>query len=902
MGWKFNPFTLSLDNTGSGGGGTPGGANTNVQFNNSGSFGGDSNFIWDNTNKALGVAITGSPLGKVHAKGTTPPDRPASVTVALGSYGLGFAYDTAGTVDYRVYSRENGIFSNNYRNNTLAIPDANWQPSSTYAAMSNIALGNYDESSYPSIYKLYAVYTGFVGQPTSVGFAPDLAPTGLNGAYNGPQGSPGYEATGQTIDFRVVTVYGTQYTSQPATFQYIDSLADNSYFYLDFSWTNPSGSTPDAVYIQRDTGSGFVDYIDVTAFTSFTDANTDWINGDPLSGFSSPINFDVEIFFNPPTLATDFVEFLIVDETRVEYITALDTDLSLVDNGTGWTAGTPTLDPFVTYEIDVSWATVTGVDDYRVVAANTGDGKNYNYYRDVTAPTVSFTDDDTGWTGPGTVTLTPNSGFAFYAEESDSYYGGRAIFERNTTAPTNTDVDMFFILNNTNASGVSKIGFSTNSSMKTVVSSNQFGYLLFKTQHNASSYIGFNAGNTGLSDSTPVLAVQSSGVGIFNATPTSALSASLQIFNNSASKIGLIVRGTTSQSGDLITVQNVGGATLFNVTSDGKITVNSNQAATGSSIFKGSATQNLLNIGHNSNAIAIGTNPESGVQLKIESLNAANNMLVLKGAASQTGNLFDAKDDAENILFSLLQDGRIQAPDGSASSPTYSFLNGINSGLFFSSGTTAIGFATSGTERMRVVGQGLGLFRTNVSAKLHIAGGSTSSSSAPIKIESGPLMTVPESGAIERLTDKLHFTLSTGTARKEITLNDAALTSGRVPFVTTNGRLTDDADMTFATDTLTVTKHKIGSSGTAMDGVFSATATLDFPSIAPNDTHVLTMTVTGAATGDVVVLGAPSTIESDLLWDGFVSSANTVSVRLHNSSGGSIDPASATWRATVISF
>ena len=32
------------------------------------------------------------------------------------------------------------------------------------------------------------------------------------------------------------------------------------------------------------------------------------------------------------------------------------------------------------------------------------------------------------------------------------------------------------------------------------------------------------------------------------------------------------------------------------------------------------------------------------------------------------------------------------------------------------------------------------------------------------------------------------------------------LTSGRVPFATTNGRLTDDADMTFATDTLTVTK------------------------------------------------------------------------------------------------
>lgn len=37
---------------------TPGGANTQVQFNNSGAFGGDSNFDWDNTNKRLGIGTT----------------------------------------------------------------------------------------------------------------------------------------------------------------------------------------------------------------------------------------------------------------------------------------------------------------------------------------------------------------------------------------------------------------------------------------------------------------------------------------------------------------------------------------------------------------------------------------------------------------------------------------------------------------------------------------------------------------------------------------------------------------------------------------------------------------------------------------------------------------------------
>jgi len=83
-------------------------------------------------------------------------------------------------------------------------------------------------------------------------------------------------------------------------------------------------------------------------------------------------------------------------------------------------------------------------------------------------------------------------------------------------------------------------------------------------------------------------------------------------------------------------------------------------------------------------------------------------------------------------------------------------------------------------------------------------------------------------------------------------------------------------------------------------GFITDTATLDFPSISSNHSEELTMTVTGAATGDIVMLGAPSAIESDLTWCGYVSAADTVTVRLHNSSGGSVNPASATWRATVI--
>jgi hypothetical protein len=64
---------------------------------------------------------------------------------------------------------------------------------------------------------------------------------------------------------------------------------------------------------------------------------------------------------------------------------------------------------------------------------------------------------------------------------------------------------------------------------------------------------------------------------------------------------------------------------------------------------------------------------------------------------------------------------------------------------------------------------------------------------AGLKIASAPLLLTPEAGAFERLADSLYLTISTGTARKPVVLADSALTSGRIPFATTNGRLFEDS-------------------------------------------------------------------------------------------------------------
>lgn len=81
--------------------------------------------------------------------------------------------------------------------------------------------------------------------------------------------------------------------------------------------------------------------------------------------------------------------------------------------------------------------------------------------------------------------------------------------------------------------------------------------------------------------------------------------------------------------------------------------------------------------------------------------------------------------------------------------------------------------------------------------------------------------------------------------------------------------------------------------------MLTATATLDFASIAAGAVGTLTATVTGAATGDFAVAAPPGNLTAGLVFCAFVSAANTVTIRIVNGTAGAIDPASATWGITV---
>lgn len=89
--------------------------------------------------------------------------------------------------------------------------------------------------------------------------------------------------------------------------------------------------------------------------------------------------------------------------------------------------------------------------------------------------------------------------------------------------------------------------------------------------------------------------------------------------------------------------------------------------------------------------------------------------------------------------------------------------------------------------------------------------------------------------------------------------------------------------------------------GVTVTAVLTATATINFPSIAAGATADSTaLTVVGAAVGDAVFVGVPAGIEAGIMVTGFVSAAGAVTVRAANVTAGAIDPASGSFRVVVI--
>lgn len=93
--------------------------------------------------------------------------------------------------------------------------------------------------------------------------------------------------------------------------------------------------------------------------------------------------------------------------------------------------------------------------------------------------------------------------------------------------------------------------------------------------------------------------------------------------------------------------------------------------------------------------------------------------------------------------------------------------------------------------------------------------------------------------------------------------------------------------------------YGLGNNPRAFTDVFTQTATIDFPAITGAAVADSSVTVTGAAVGDTVLLGVPNgSMTATAVFFAWVSAANTVTIRY--SPKGSEDPASGVFRVTVI--
>lgn len=124
-------------------------------------------------------------------------------------------------------------------------------------------------------------------------------------------------------------------------------------------------------------------------------------------------------------------------------------------------------------------------------------------------------------------------------------------------------------------------------------------------------------------------------------------------------------------------------------------------------------------------------------------------------------------------------------------------------------------------------------------------------------------------------------------------LGDTVLTRSGAAALSVTGSVTSSAGLAGTTLNL---------GGATVTDFLTATATLDYGSILAAGNEDKTITVTGAAVGDTVAIALPATVLGGAIFNGWVTASDTVTIRCNNAGSIAIDPASATYRATIIKF
>ena len=104
-------------------------------------------------------------------------------------------------------------------------------------------------------------------------------------------------------------------------------------------------------------------------------------------------------------------------------------------------------------------------------------------------------------------------------------------------------------------------------------------------------------------------------------------------------------------------------------------------------------------------------------------------------------------------------------------------------------------------------------------------------------------------------------------------------------------------DLAVTGDTTTATL-KVGSAGTVIKTIKNATGAIDLGSIAAGETGSGTITITGAASGDAILVNVPALTTGLGFAGANITGADTATLYFVNAAASPIDNASATFRYT----
>ena len=299
------------------------------------------------------------------------------------------------------------------------------------------------------------------------------------------------------------------------------------------------------------------------------------------------------------------------------------------------------------------------------------------------------------------------------------------------------------------------------------------------------------------------------------------------------------------------------GPTKFAIRARGGMDLSTDASATSTPTFRvnTAATQTLADFqSAGSSIFSISTNGTSTVATisgaGSNALGFIGSLVTSAGSSAIQAINATTTAGANNDVLRMIRGFNTWAINTRTGVKTYAFH--YNPTITISTGTHTgnYGFVADGTLSSSVIRNGFSA-GADPTAQVHIGASTTAAGTASIKINEGSAQTTPEDGTINYVNNNLEFT---------------------------------------ETSTTYILGKGLGGS-----------ATLDFPSISAGGVQSLTITVTGASDGDEVYPGIPNAaFTAGLVYTMRVSATNTVTVDVYNSTGGAIDPASATFKAFVL--